>query len=76
MIIPYIPIFRLGYRRKYAFSFGRKKKFRAKFTRNVPQGCISVFVELKSNEGSEEVSSPQLSETLQTQRARSKPSYF
>lgn len=79
MIIPCIPIFRLGYWGKCAFSFGGGGvggEFKAKFICNVPPGRVSIFVALKSNEGSEEVSAPRLRETLQTQRARSKPSYF
>lgn len=86
MIIPYIPIFRAGILKQMCFFFsffhseGRKSSafsLGPNFTRSVPRGSISVFffflrarVNKKSNEESEGVSSPQLSETLQTQKQK------
>lgn len=85
MIIPYIPIFRAGISKQMCFFFfffhseGRKSSafsLGPNFTRSVPRGSISVFlfffarVNKKSNEESEGVSSPQLSETLQTQKQK------
>lgn len=75
VLIPYISIFRLGFRRKYAFSFGRKKKFSCSMGSNIfamshkeVSQFQCVYMELKSNAESKEVSSPQLSKTLQTQK--------